>query len=508
MMLWRIILALLLTVPLSSLAVCSSGPVVSTTTGEVRGFRRVLLGDRGVDCFTGIPYGRAPMGQRRFRRPEPSEPWNNTLDTTRLAPACLQTPAVDAKKLLFQDTKSVLAASGDVAVTINYRLGAFGFLYGETEDVPGNQGLYDQALALTWVINNVDRFNGNPDSTTLFGESSGASSVVFHLLSPMTQFMVHRAIVQSGGVDRRDLVGKDSDMLDRANKLAEFLGCSGGAHSTGELSADTVNCIRATNASELSVIERLLIDGKNTFFQPIFGDAFMPVEPRQATFPGDKDVLIGQGSHQDVQERRKMSSIECSSTALKGLVSERVAESSQDCRMILPRLPSATDFKEALFLIIERKDLLGLGPCQLSRVWMATFANGAAKCNVKACEELQLLGNTSQTADDSELIMDVEEVEKVDTSPEDSPDVYSREVELNLDDPEPRATEQIKIVDNGARSTQNWPQSPGSVDPTNKGKDTRKQHLQTPKTLGDVAKDASHCKKVKLSSTEEQPIRD
>ncbi|CAN7981150.1 unnamed protein product, partial [Ixodes pacificus] len=190
---------------------------------------------------------------------------------------------------------AVLAAYEDVVVvTINYRLGAFGFLYGGTEDVPGNQGLYDQALALAWVRDNVDRFNGNPDSMTLFGESSGASSVVFHLLSPMTQSIVHRAIVQSGGVDRRDLVAKDSDMLDRAYKLAKFLGCSGGANSTGELSADTVNCIRATNASELSVTERLLIDGKNIFFRPIFGDAFMPVEPRLATFPGDKDVLIGQ----------------------------------------------------------------------------------------------------------------------------------------------------------------------------------------------------------------------
>ncbi|CAN7946440.1 unnamed protein product [Ixodes pacificus] len=106
MRLWRIILALLLTVLRSALAVCSSGPIVSTTTGYVRGFHRVLLGDGSVDCFTGIPYGRAPVGQRRFRRPELAEPWNNTLDATRLAPACMQTPAVDAKKLPFQDPKS------------------------------------------------------------------------------------------------------------------------------------------------------------------------------------------------------------------------------------------------------------------------------------------------------------------------------------------------------------------------------------------------------------------
>uniref|UniRef100_A0A6B0UPJ6 Uncharacterized protein n=1 Tax=Ixodes ricinus TaxID=34613 RepID=A0A6B0UPJ6_IXORI len=114
-----------------------------------------------------------------------------------------------------------------------------------------------------------------------------------------------------------------------------------------------------------------------------------------------------------------MSSIESSSTALDGHVSERVAESSPDYRMILPRVLSAmfdtnslfqhaditgrpykaTDFKEALFSIIECKDLLGLGPYQLSHVWLATFANGAAKCKVKACEELQVKGKRCMVID-------------------------------------------------------------------------------------------------------------
>ncbi|KAM7285689.1 hypothetical protein ISCGN_032576 [Ixodes scapularis] len=103
-----------------------------------------------------------------------------------------------------------------------------------------------------------------------------------------------------------------------------------------------------------------------------------------------------------------MSLKESSSTALGDRVSQRAAESSQEYRIILPRLPSgmlvtnslflhadmtgrpykATDFKDVLFSIIDRKDLIGLGPYQMSHVWMAVFANGAAKLKIKACEEL------------------------------------------------------------------------------------------------------------------------
>ncbi|CAN7988002.1 unnamed protein product, partial [Ixodes hexagonus] len=323
------------TLALVTLAAGSTGPVVSTTTGDVRGFRQVVLLNKVVESFTGIPYSRAPVGNRRFRRPEPVDPWNGTLDATQPHPDCMQTSIVDARNspgagtgmsedCLFLDiwaperdsTKklnvmvwiyggafltgsvpngAILAAYGSVVVvTLNYRLGALGFLYGGTEDVPGNQGLYDQALALTWVRDNIDRFGGSFKSMTLFGQSAGGWCVAFHLLSPITHSMVHRAIIQSGGVDRKGLVRKGSDMLDRARTFADFLGCSDGANSTGEISSDAVSCLRATNANALSVIERLFTNNKEAFFQPIYGDEFMPVEPRLANFPGDKDVLIGQ----------------------------------------------------------------------------------------------------------------------------------------------------------------------------------------------------------------------
>ncbi|CAN8014444.1 unnamed protein product, partial [Ixodes persulcatus] len=88
MMLWRIILALLLTVPRSALAVCSSGPIVSTTTGKVCGFRRVLLGDRGVDCFTESRTARRPWASRGSGGQSP-----RSLGTTHWMPRGWPRPA-------------------------------------------------------------------------------------------------------------------------------------------------------------------------------------------------------------------------------------------------------------------------------------------------------------------------------------------------------------------------------------------------------------------------------
>ncbi|CAN7980177.1 unnamed protein product, partial [Ixodes pacificus] len=321
-------------------AACSDCVVVSTGTGSVRGVQRTTLSAQRVQSFTGIPYAKAPVGELRFRKPVPVEPWEGVLDATRTPPTCMQTTAVDAENLIGfpydmpesedclylniwapeQNTSkkrhvmvwiyggglivgsaslplydgSILSTYGDVVVvSINYRLGAFGFLFGGTDDVPGNQGLHDQALALAWISDNIERFGGDPKLMTLFGQSAGAWSVQFHLLSPITQSMVHRAITHSGGVDQKEIVASSTSMLERAHEFAEFLGCSGGNNATQALSAASISCLQNANATLLSVAERLFTNGAAAFFQPVYGDSFMPVEPRQAEFPGDKDVLLG-----------------------------------------------------------------------------------------------------------------------------------------------------------------------------------------------------------------------
>lgn len=85
-----------------------------------------------------------------------------------------------------------------VFVTMNYRLELLGYLSLDTPEVPGNAGMKDQVAALRWIKANIAKFGGDPNSITLFGESSGGSSVTSHLLSPMSKGLFHRAIVQSG----------------------------------------------------------------------------------------------------------------------------------------------------------------------------------------------------------------------------------------------------------------------------------------------------------------------
>ena len=91
-----------------------------------------------------------------------------------------------------------LVEKGVIVVTINYRLGALGFLSLGTETVPGNSGFKDQILALSWVQKNIGNFGGNPEAVTIFGESAGSFSVAALLVSPLANGLFHRAICQSG----------------------------------------------------------------------------------------------------------------------------------------------------------------------------------------------------------------------------------------------------------------------------------------------------------------------
>lgn len=85
-----------------------------------------------------------------------------------------------------------------ILVTINYRLGPFGFLSTQDEVVPGNNGLKDQLFALQWVHNNIDLFGGDPEKVTLFGQSTGAASVGYHLINQNAKGLFQGAILQSG----------------------------------------------------------------------------------------------------------------------------------------------------------------------------------------------------------------------------------------------------------------------------------------------------------------------
>ena len=99
------------------------------------------------------------------------------------------------------DYKEVLLQDGDVVmVSINYRLGLLGFLSLADENLPGNMGLLDQALALEWVQDNIKEFGGDPNQVTIAGESAGSWSVFYHVLSPRSKGLFQQVIGQSGTV--------------------------------------------------------------------------------------------------------------------------------------------------------------------------------------------------------------------------------------------------------------------------------------------------------------------
>ena len=214
-------------------------PIVETKYGRIRGDR-----SGGTLRWRSIPYAAPISGPNRFRAPRPPEPWDGVRECTRFGDIALQSlgnavpidatlrqgpdclwcsvwsPAADdarrpvmvwlhggayclgtAAQPIYNGRH--LAETGDVViVTVNYRLGAFGFVDFSSFSTPdavfeSNLGLRDMIAALEWVRDNIANFGGDPDNVTVFGESSGAGSVTTLLTSPKAEGLFHAAIAQS-----------------------------------------------------------------------------------------------------------------------------------------------------------------------------------------------------------------------------------------------------------------------------------------------------------------------
>jgi para-nitrobenzyl esterase len=213
------------------------GPVVTTADGAVRGKTVAGIGE-----YLGIPYAAAPVGALRWRPPQPPEPWTGTREATSYAPHCPQPTSAFGRASTSEDclylnvftpagnhsralpvmvwvhggslrtgesddyNPAGLVRHGVVVVTINYRIGALGFLAepalaGHPGAPSGNYGLMDQQAALRWVQHNIRGFGGDPGQVTLFGESAGGLSTLAQLISPGTRGLFRRAIVESGTYD-------------------------------------------------------------------------------------------------------------------------------------------------------------------------------------------------------------------------------------------------------------------------------------------------------------------
>ncbi|GFR68028.1 carboxylic ester hydrolase [Elysia marginata] len=211
--------------------------LANTTSGVLRG-KIDSSSQPTIFRYLGVPFARPPIGDLRFQAPVPAVPWAGVKDAFAVSPQCWQpdyspmvslldnsedclylniyTPARDSSAGLlpvmvwihgggyFLGTGSTyngtkLARQGGVVVvTINYRLGVFGFLSTEDSTMPGNYGLLDQIQAIKWVRDNIANFGGDPNSVTIFGQSAGSSSVSLLMLSPLAKGLFHRAIMESG----------------------------------------------------------------------------------------------------------------------------------------------------------------------------------------------------------------------------------------------------------------------------------------------------------------------
>ena len=212
-------------------------PIVRTGDGAVQG---MTVGT--VNEFLGVPYAAPPTGNLRWRPPQPPAPWQGIRDATQFAPSCPQPPSPFAPHGTFSEDclylnvytpmlpggdgnrrpvlvwihggglteegssnydGAKLAADGAVVVTINYRLGALGFLAhpalaSRPGGPAGNSGLMDQQAALRWVQDNISQFGGNPDNVTIAGQSAGGLSVLAQLVSTGARGLFQRAIIESG----------------------------------------------------------------------------------------------------------------------------------------------------------------------------------------------------------------------------------------------------------------------------------------------------------------------
>nr|XP_028569504.1 cholinesterase-like [Podarcis muralis] len=314
---------------LNSSSASEDDTVVVTSSGPIKG-KRVPVGSASVTSYLGIPYAEPPLGKLRFQKPLPHQPWSHVLEVTDFGKACFQTTdfqwpfnkmwvanaphsedclflnvwvphprpsapvpvlvwihgggfLVGASSLDLYNGALLAATENVIVVSINYRLAFFGFLFLPPE-VPGNMGLWDQQLALKWVKENAAVFGGDPLQLTLFGHSAGAASVGFHLLSPASQPLFARAVVQSGAPNA-PWAWKDPEHCKlRSLQASQRLGCDDRNHSVA------LRCLQEKEMDR-GMFQLLM----HRFYPTTDGD-FLLDEPRKLLQSGllqAKPLLIG-----------------------------------------------------------------------------------------------------------------------------------------------------------------------------------------------------------------------
>jgi len=314
-------------------------PVVQVAQGELRGRHR-----QGVQLFAGIPYAAPPVGPRRFRAPEPPEPWEGVRDARRFGPAAPQLPGEGLTNRVpvawHEDclTLNVVTPScgpserdgalrpvyvwihggaykhgqgatpwydgtsfanrGDiVVVTINYRLAALGFCdlgahLGDDFATCGINGTLDQVAAVRWVRDNVERFGGDPNRITIGGESAGAFSVSNLLAMPSTGGLFQQAIAQSGALHHT------FDPVDGKAIADDFLSALGNPTAEELMEMPVEDLLEAQE--RVSEEQGQGTGRSQEPFYPVWGHDLLPGDPRDLVAEGRGcEVPLLTGTNED-----------------------------------------------------------------------------------------------------------------------------------------------------------------------------------------------------------------
>ncbi|MEV6073632.1 carboxylesterase family protein [Streptomyces sp. NPDC052069] len=303
-------------------------PQAATAHGAVRGTL-----EHGVAVFRGIPYAAPPVGARRFRAPEPPEPWQGVREAVAYGPTAPKRPYAPPLDALLPDPEvagedclnlnvwtpsagpaglpvlvwihggsllhgssavpvydgAAFARDGVVLVSVNYRLGMEGF--GVFPDAPANRGLLDQIAALEWVRDNIAAFGGDPHRVTVAGESAGAISIGALLAAPRAAGLFRRAVLQSGAPTALSVAAGRGT----TERIAKRLGLPA-----------TAAALAAADPAELLAAQTEVtgggspLTGGNSFQIVVDGD-LLPRDPAEALRSGasaDVDLLMGTNSEE------------------------------------------------------------------------------------------------------------------------------------------------------------------------------------------------------------------
>ena len=293
--------------------------VVRTELGPVRGVH-----NGAVDAFLGIPYGAPPIGDKRWRPPQPADSWNGIRETKAFGAYCAATkspngPRSEAEDCLFinvwrpsevsadaklpvyvfihgggfingssnqADMTEIVEKTGVVGVSFNYRLGALGFFsHPDVAKESGDFGLMDQQAALHWVHDNIAVFGGDPTRITIGGESAGGYSVCAHLAAPGSAGLFAQAIMQSGSCVSIPLAQAQKN----AREISDAVGCTG---------PDAAECLRSVPVGKLIDVP---YPPYGVVALPTDGTSLLPAAPRKAVADGSfSRVAIVIGSNRDV----------------------------------------------------------------------------------------------------------------------------------------------------------------------------------------------------------------